>query len=178
MAQVQGGSAPEIEPGHAALAPSVSEASELNFPSLDIVESVSTMLRRSGNNMLSQPLAGSAEMPTAPAFKAETALPMPGVPAIPHPVAPAVPPARSVEVPTAPAFKAETALPRPGAPAIPHPVAPPAPTIQSSPERAANPGYILLPEKEITIRSVDDIKDLAQELDEAKARQRGLADSM
>lgn len=142
MAQAQGGSAPEIEPGHAALAPSVPEASELNFPSLDIVESVSAMLRRSGNNMLSQPLAGSAEMPTAPAFKAETALPMPGVPAIPHPVAPA------------------------------------APTIQRSPERAANPGYILLPEKEITIRSVDDIKDLAQELDEAKARQRGLADSM
>lgn len=71
---------------------------------------------------------------------------------------PAVTPA--AVVPAAPVTAPPPAAPPPAAPQAAQPT-PPQPS-----------GHVQLPAREITIRSLDDIRELARELDEAKQRQR------
>lgn len=81
-----------------------------------------------------------------------------GIPAAPVPApAPPVAPLPAVAMPPAPPSAATS------------PVAPAAP---SAPP-ARDSGHVPLPEREFTIRSVDDIRELARELGEAKQRQQG-----
>lgn len=67
------------------------------------------------------------------------------------------------------------AAPAHAVPAVPPPVVA-TPPVQPAPAPAAPPAqtsdYVPLPEREFTIRSVDDIRELARELEEAKQRQR------
>jgi hypothetical protein len=67
----------------------------------------------------------------------------------------------------------EAPVPAP-APATPPPApVPPAPAPAAAQRPAPVPsGHVPLPEREFTIRSVDDIRELARELEEAKQRQR------
>lgn len=73
--------------------------------------------------------------------------------------APAVTPA--AVVPAAPVTAPPPAAPPPAAPQAAQPAPPPPPS-----------GHVQLPAREITIRGLDDIRELARELDEAKQRQR------
>lgn len=78
-----------------------------------------------------------------------------GRPAAPVPSVPAAPPPAVATPPMAPVAVPHTAQPAP-------PAAPPAQASE----------HVLLPEREFTIRSTDDIRALARELEEAKRRQQ------
>ncbi|GAB4288177.1 MAG: hypothetical protein Kow0096_00360 [Thiohalomonadaceae bacterium] len=116
-------------------------AAGVAIPELDVAENVRRMLEASRKEQ--------GEVAVEPVGD--------GMPAVPVPSIPTAPPPAVATPPAAPSIAASSA--RPATPA-----APPAP-----PARASD--HVPLPEREFTIRSTDDIRELARELEEAKRRQ-------